>query len=248
MRKPFTLIELLVVIAIITILAALLLPALKNARELATRIVCLNNQKQLATAFNSYFGDNGGWLPLAREDYGTTRIQWPDPRKIGGYMGIRGFTGYEPPPCLVCPSAKYMERYKQGALTYSPGSYPFAKANGSTVNSYGSTYCLFKDMFGWISWSSGAISNSAKISAIGDYSRKIVLMDSKPWFDGGSAFSGELYWGYIISSHIGEFRHQGGHNVLFFDGHAKWYRQQPDWRYDYNALSENILRRYNFTR
>lgn len=63
-RKTFTLIELLVVIAIIAILASLLLPSLKMAKDAVRRSACLNNQKQLWYASNDYSDAYADIMPI----------------------------------------------------------------------------------------------------------------------------------------------------------------------------------------
>jgi len=68
--KSFTLIELLIVIAIIAILAALLLPALRSARETAKKATCINNEKQIGVIIQQYALNNKQSLRVC-ESYTT---------------------------------------------------------------------------------------------------------------------------------------------------------------------------------
>ncbi len=61
--EGFTLIELLVVVAIIATLAALLMPALQNAKFSAQKTRGMNNLRQVALAANMYYDDNNGRFP-----------------------------------------------------------------------------------------------------------------------------------------------------------------------------------------
>ena len=62
-RRAFTLIELLVVIAIIGVLAALLYPALVNARKKSRDAVCMSNLRQCGVALRLYMNDYATEVP-----------------------------------------------------------------------------------------------------------------------------------------------------------------------------------------
>ena len=97
--KAFTLIELLVVIAIISLLFAIIIPALNLAKQKAGTTVCLSNTKNLSLGWFMYSGDNDGRI-MSSEDTGTEPggkfVGWcAVPRDASG--AVMGNTQTNPP-------------------------------------------------------------------------------------------------------------------------------------------------------
>ena len=75
-KRGFTLVELLVVIAVIALLLAILMPALRRAREAAKRVYCLNNLKQLTLAWMMYANDNDDKVVRSSAVEGNPGAAW----------------------------------------------------------------------------------------------------------------------------------------------------------------------------
>jgi len=109
--KSFTLIELLVVIAIIAILAAMLMPALQQARERGKAITCLNNFMTMGKAYTFYLDDNGGKVGVQNEEKRGWWSRRESQRIFAGYLGddfgsdAKGWYVGTGTSKVTCPSA-----------------------------------------------------------------------------------------------------------------------------------------------
>lgn len=209
--QSFTLIELLVVIAIIAILASLLLPALRNAREKAKSAACVNNLRQIAVALSLYQDDFGDWYPPNLYD-GTTTQTDPAMNFMKSLPQWGGASGYVNWLWLLYPY------HKDADIYVCPSA--FRKTAGWT---YGMTYG-----FSGLVTTSGNWTNAWNIAPwpvkrgqerFKD--NKIIVGDGRAgwkigWLGDPWVPVTPLYGGYQ------DYQHALGANLLFIDGHVGW--------------------------
>ena len=201
-QHGFTLIELLVVIAIIAILAAMLLPALSQAREKARQATCLNNLKQLGLIIIMYSEDNDGFFPYWKVD--TTAPE----RSAYTWNANLVRSGY------VKASAAYTSDAEDGNVNNNPpeglfnclsGKPPTAGAEMDEAKGtdYGINAFICSDA------SDLLYAKWYRLSSIPLPSRTCLLIDSASFTDIGEGKT--------------RLRHNLGANVLHVDGHAEWW-------------------------
>jgi len=153
-RKGFTLIELLVVVAIIAILAAMLLPALAQAREKARIAVCSSNMKQILLAMEMYTMDWNDRFPTK-----DTLWDW-----VGGwqyYLTTRGYLGSW--DVWKCPSDTFPRNGNAPAVSYS------GNMGGEIRGCQAPTWRNFAD--GWMQdyyWGCGCGTYAGSIPGVGN--------------------------------------------------------------------------------
>ena len=203
--RGFTLIELLVVIAIIAILMAMLLPALQTARETGRRAVCINNLKQIGVAVQLYVQDHDGFLPAV-----YLNPEWSRNSGFMGYLNLAAPSRAKR-SVITCPTdsdAAIEKRYQETAAGWDYGR-----------SSYSMNFAMGCDN-GWINYDPEYASTRAnrwrKFSEFPFPSQTFCVADGNYYFLGMS--------GDPLTDPF--FRHSGGANMLYLDGHVKWlYRQ-----------------------
>jgi len=207
MRRAFTLIELLVVIAIIAILAAILFPVFAQAKVAAKTASCLSNQRQIGIGLRMYCDDSDGTLFFFAHDVDPSRAQPLTP--FGATRENRWWNQIQPylksREILASPSdGKRTPHVLENGLAGKP-LVPRSYVANRAVESL----------------NEGAVDEPASIVAVtvknGQYD------DS--WFEPPKNLYDKMNsGGTVVGPPVLALDLQnGGVNLTFFDGHAKWH-------------------------
>ena len=232
-KSGFTLVELLVVIGIITLLIALLLPALGKAREQSKSVQCLSNLRQIGTFFQMYAANSNArtYPPTSftgSEGGVADTINW--------YNVVMPSTYYSmgDAKCLYCPNAAEFPGPTSWPSSQQPplsplytGTFPASADisygyNDMGIGGAGEAYHL-----GYLpSRLSYLYPNPAHFGGVKDPDSVILVADtginvsSSPSGNGGNGWS--VFGTFTNSSATGVVvpRHSKQCNILWIDGHA----------------------------
>jgi prepilin-type processing-associated H-X9-DG protein/prepilin-type N-terminal cleavage/methylation domain-containing protein len=231
-HKRFTLIELLVVIAIIAILAAILFPVFAQARESARKTQCLSNVRQIGTAYQMYLQDYDETFPphvtertapSGTPDTAVARAPFSYRTKLSPYTKNDGV--------FKCPSAPAWPAAAAGQWFTTDYGNNHNEANLPT--STNRAWYQSNPDFGF--------NETTTLASISQPSRFILVGDAGR--SDGTASRGGMYpqpWAFDVTTQARFLaRHQGGGNIAYADGHAKWTKPEKTW----TSFTDNDWRR-----
>lgn len=231
-KKAFTLIELLVVTSVISLLAAILLPALAKARQQGKCVMCLSNLRQMAIAAQVYTQTFDGYYPIA---------QYSEMTPGKNFLYVWDFTIiYEPGKKTVVPGLLW-----QGQTIEKIHQCPSFKGQ---ANWQLDPYTGYNYNTSYIGHGEGeSIVTPTKAIAIRKPDRCALFGDGQ-WGDGANKFMRAPWPNPCDATFNGRYagaqgyRHLGKTNVAFCDGHAQLWSELYT---ETDPIGKGILEQYN---
>ena len=221
--RRFTLIELLVVIAIIAILAAILLPALQQARERAMSNNCINNLKQMGTASAMYMDSHRGFWPNSAYSDSCYIVQLAKANLVPDAAITSGKSFASCPSTDIIPDLAVSQNDKWHQVYGTQYVHKGADGNNSGLGYFVSDSAPYQNV---LYNSSGAVVAGAAPVPL---SRRIMLADMVVNNSASDPRPVQSAHGYVVeaittynTSHSAPyFIHGGRCNVVTFGGNAE---------------------------